>query len=185
MAPMSVRSWMAPLVVGALCACGSGGQVDEQANACDDYCALVMHNCGGTNAQYTDLSSCLNTCFNMDFTDPTARTGQNIGCRTFFAAVAEGDDMASCTKAGPGGDGECGTNCDSFCTFTIRICGDEPYADYQTCMTACAGFDPSVPYSASVVSGDSLACRLYHMTAAASDPFTHCPHLAVVSSQCQ
>jgi len=182
---MSPRSWIAPLVVAALTACGSGAQVDPVSDACDDYCVLVMRNCTGSDAQFTDLSSCLNTCYAIpDIGDRNVHNGNNIACRTFYAAIAEGDPTLACTAAGPGGDGTCGTNCESFCSITRNLCGDTPYASDQECQTACAGFDPNVRYSASVISGDSLACRIYHMTAAASDPQTHCPHVAVVSSQC-
>ena len=109
-----------------------------------------------------------------------------IACRTYWAAIAEGDPLM-CTRAGPGGDGTCGTNCESFCATTLALCADEaapPYASLADCATACAGFDASERFDASDLGGDTLACRLYHMTAASTEPATHCRHTKVVSDTC-
>jgi hypothetical protein len=40
-------------------------------------------------------------------------------------------------------------------------------------------------YSTAVVSGDSYACRLYHLTQAAVDPVVHCGHIVEASPTCQ
>lgn len=175
------------LAVGSsLAACG-GGDVDEIGNACGDYCVLIMRNCQGAVAQYPDVSTCEATCAAMEVGAAGARSGNTISCRTFWAAISESDATA-CTKAGPGGDGTCGTNCESFCATTTAICGDQanpPYASEAGCLQACGGLADTEAFDASDLSGDTLACRLYHMTAASTDPDTHCGHTAVSSVTCR
>jgi hypothetical protein len=173
------------LLLGGAC---SGTSVDELGNACEDYCTLVMRNCQGAVAQYPDLSTCMSTCESMPIGDDGARAGNSIECRTFWAAISEGN-MADCVKAGPGGAGTCGTNCESFCASTLEICSDvpgvtPPYDSAAECMGACNGYSMTEVFDASDISGNTFACRLYHMTAASSDPLTHCQHTGVDSAVC-
>jgi hypothetical protein len=62
------------------------------------------------------------------------------------------------------------------------------YATETECMTACAGpsgndgIPDDVSYTAAANAGDSLACRIYHATVAASSSdmaTAHCAHTAV------
>ena len=162
---------------------GCGEDVDPRAGACEDYCDVVMRNCNGNVAQYTDLSTCMAVCEAMPLGDPVSPTGDTIACRTFQAALAEDDSVMACTKAGPGGDGACGGNCESFCAIADEVCPDT-FADSAACLTACGGFSTAEVYDASDIAGDSFACRLYHLTAAASDPGVHCPHIVAQSPVC-
>jgi hypothetical protein len=52
------------------------------------------------------------------------------------------------------------------------------------CMTACNGFPVPDRYTVPVATGDTFACRLYHLTLASVDPVTHCPHIPTASSVC-
>lgn len=172
-------------VIVASTAC-SDTAVDELENACDDYCTLVMRNCQGGVAQYPDLSTCLSTCRTMDIGTGGARDGNTIACRTFWAAISEGES-SECVRAGPGGAGTCGTNCESFCTSTLAICADQPtppYGSLEECMGSCGGYSMTEVFDASDISGNTFACRLYHMTAASTDPVTHCQHTSVGSAVC-
>lgn len=177
-----------PLLLAAslgLAACG-GSDPDPVASACEDYCVVVTRHCQGAVAQYPDISTCLATCETMDVGAAGARDGNNIACRTFWAAISEGDNLR-CTRAGPGGDGTCGTNCQSFCAASLDICVDQanpPYASIAECEAMCAGYDASEPFDASDLAGNTLACRIYHMTAASTDPDTHCSHLVANSPVC-
>lgn len=165
---------------------GCGGDGDTTDGPCQDYCRLVMRNCAGDDRQYSAIDNCEATCATFEVGDPEVHEGNTIECRTFWAAIAEGDPTV-CAMAGPGGNGQCGTNCESFCAATQAICGgedDAPYGSVAECETACAGFAPEPAYTANVVSGDSLACRIYHMTAASTDPGLHCPHTGAVSDTC-
>ena len=50
------------------------------------------------------------------------------------------------------------------------------------------GFDDSEKYDAGDSSGNTLACRLYHLTVAATDAgsaATHCPHTVADSPVCK
>jgi hypothetical protein len=182
-----MRTGIRVVVALGLCLAACGGtEVDEVENACDDYCVLVMRNCQGTVAQYSDVSTCLSTCQTMEVGDPGQNAGNNIACRTYWAGISEGDS-AACTRAGPGGDGTCGTNCESFCATTMALCSDQttpPYTSVADCEASCPGLDASEVFDASDIAGNTLACRIYHMTAASTDQDTHCIHTAVQSAVC-
>lgn len=172
-------------IAAGLVACGSSSSADPKEGECQDYCDLVIEHCVGDNNQYSDRDTCLSTCEAMPLGSPDDRAGHTIMCRTFQAAIAELDPVATCTLAGPGGDGACGMNCESFCAMQAEICtgANEQFRDGD-CLTTCATFDTTLRYDVRRTSGDDFACRLYHLTAASTDPDFHCPHLAVVSSQC-
>lgn len=172
----------------ALVAVACGGETgDPQEGECQDYCALITVHCSGTVAQYSDINSCLSTCAAMPLGDVATHAGHSVACRTFQAAAAELDGPATCPGAGPGGAGVCGSNCESFCAMTDEICGGDlaPFASTEACLSACAAFVSTPPFDASDLAGDTIECRLYHLTAAAVAPDIHCAHLQVVSSQCR
>ena len=85
----------------------------------------------------------------------------------------------------------CGANCEGFCTIAQATCkAPNPaiFPDLSACMTACAGFADTPVYNASITSGNSFACRMYHLTAAAAvsvDAVFHCPQIQPVSDTCQ
>lgn len=165
---------------------GCGEDVEPIVGACQDYCELVMRNCTGDVAQFTDVSTCRATCEAIPLGEPASPTGHTVSCRTFQAAVAEDPMASACTKAGPGGAGTCGDDCSSFCTMAFELCDGRPgmYEDEAECTTACAGFSKTEVYDASDISGDTFACRLYHLTAASANPDVHCGHINVISPVC-
>jgi len=76
-------------------------------------------------------------------------------------------------------------SCQDYCTAIMTNCtsttdpdsglpvGNQQYTDMQNCLNSCK----AMPVGAlSDTSGNTLGCRLYHATAAKSDPVTHCPH---------
>ena len=174
---------------------------------CTDYCANITQNCTGANSQYVDMAHCTGTCGKFTPGALTDQGGQNtLGCRLYHsqnAAKAGQTPEVHCPHAGPGGaaistaatqPAVCGDACTSFCTLEIATCGslDTPiagipaqYQNLAACMTACGGgttgFNKSKTYvvSPATSNGDSLACRLYHLTNAAvsaAAATTHCPH---------
>ncbi|HVV86764.1 MAG TPA: hypothetical protein VHE35_27085 [Kofleriaceae bacterium] len=169
--------------VAASAGAGCSDDADPKVGACADYCELAMRNCTGNVAQYTDVDTCQATCRAMPLGDPASPTGNTIACRTFEAALAEDPSTMACTKAGPGGDGTCGDNCESFCTMAIDLCPGA-YADHASCLTTCNGYDKTEVYDASDIAGDTFACRLYHLTAASTNPDVHCAHIGPVSPVC-
>lgn len=186
---LRVTSLASFALVASLClACsGDGTDPDPLSNACDDYCTLVIRSCEGDVAQYPDLTACEATCAVMAQGNPGDRSGNTIACRTFWASAAEGNPQAFCRRAGPGGDGTCGTNCESFCATTLAICADQenpPYDSLMACNEMCATYDMTQLFDANDLGGNSLACRIYHMTAASTVPGEHCPHTQADSSVC-
>jgi hypothetical protein len=67
------------------------------------------------------------------------------------------------------------TSCDHYCNLVMANCTDvnAEYISRDVCMAMCPKFDRGSPGDQS---GDSRACRIYHATAAADDPATHCRH---------
>lgn len=159
----------------------TGGALD-----CATYCATIMANCGGGNMQYSSEASCLGACAAFDPGTAADTSGNTLGCRTYHAGAAASDPGLHCAHAGPsGGGGACGDYCPSFCAIATTICPTEHPA--ATCEATCGMWDTTEPYDASDASGDSYACRLYHLTVAATDAASammHCPHTLAVSTTC-
>ncbi len=153
-------------------------------NFCESYCDSIGANCSGTHTQYGSLATCMASCAGFLPGTPADTGGNTLGCRTYHAGAAKDMPEVHCTHAGPGGNGACGANCDGFCTLAAHAC-PEAWADETACQTACATFAPEESYDATDVAGDTFACRLYHLTAAALDPVTHCAHIKGDSAPCQ
>jgi hypothetical protein len=174
---------------------------------CPTYCSAIATACTGDNAQYsaaTDSMNCIKTCALFPKGTADDKTGNTLGCRLYHTqnAAMPGNAALHCPHAGPGGaaistaatqPSTCGDACTSFCALEIAACGslDTPIAgvpaQYQNaaaCMTACGGgttgFNKSKTYvGVPTPTGDSLACRLYHVTNAAismTNAVAHCPH---------
>jgi hypothetical protein len=58
-----------------------------------------------------------------------------------------------------------------------EICPDK-LGTIDDCMAACATVPDLGAYDFSIESGNSIQCRLYHVSAASLVPSTHCPHAA-------
>lgn len=214
MAIRSTRSAYATLVLGSvawLAACGDDGGGDGAIDApvsidaptggdgggpdappaapsCTDYCTTIAANCTAANLMYANTAECMATCGKFVPGAVGQMSGNTLGCRLYHAGNAAGNPGLHCRHAGPGGDGTCGSNCEGFCTIVQGSCSTQnppPYANLGACMTACAGYNQTPIYSAAETSGNTFACRLYHATAAANAPGTHCSHTAMTSSQCQ
>lgn len=78
----------------------------------------------------------------------------------------------------------CGAStCDGFCALAPTICPTQ--WQVNTCANRCGMLTSTPPYNIAS-SGDTLECRLYHLTAASVDPTTHCPHTDRMNSDtCQ
>jgi hypothetical protein len=169
------------------------------------YCDTIQATCTGTNAQYADAPRCLAAADAFaKGAASTETTGNTLGCRIYHAqnAMIGGDAAAyatHCPHAGPAGakidaaTGQCGSPCESFCAMDTKICGTDAapvtgvtnrYTDLAACMTACAAFDKTVPFSAAAPNGNTFACRVAHLTnaalytaqAAPATVNTHCGH---------
>lgn len=167
----------------------SGGADDSTgaaADPCPEYCTLVNDHCEGEQAQYAGQSACEAVCAAIAPGTPEDQLGNTVGCRTFHAINAAEDPDTHCVHAGPAGAGVCGGNCESFCSLALQLCtGDfAEWTDVESCLTDCAQFPDDVPFSEAQSSGDSLACRLYHLSVAGLQPDVHCGHIGLVSDTC-
>lgn len=187
--------------VGLLClalvSCSDGTPADASTSAsstgdptggataldCKSYCTTITGNCTAANAQYATIQQCQSTCAGLELGAETDRDGDTLGCRVYHADAAASDPDMHCSHAGPGGNGQCGANCDGFCGLAAYACPGT-FADDAACRSACADYDDSEPYDAGDKVGDSLACRLYHLTVATEDPDAHCPHILPDSGPC-
>jgi hypothetical protein len=163
----------------------SGGGSD-----CEVYCDTIMSNCTDQNAQYVATEYCLATCATFPAGSPSDTMGNTLGCRAYHAGAAVADPGTHCGHAGPGGGGICGDYCESFCTIAQLACtgGNTVYPTSKECMFDCSMFPNTEEYDASDTSGDTFACRLYHVTIAALDAAsaaTHCSHITSSSVVCQ
>jgi hypothetical protein len=153
---------------------------------CATYCTKVMAACtGAVNAQYANAANCMDSCANFTVGTSADQQGNTLGCRINHADLAVGDPATHCVHAGPGGGGACGTPCLGFCSIVVAECPTQ--WNMGSCMnqtTGCPSFATTPPYKAPST-GNTLECRLYHATMAATGPATHCPHTLAVSTTCQ
>jgi hypothetical protein len=63
--------------------------------------------------------------------------------------------------------------CATFCADYATTCAAT--VAFDDCETACAGWAEGTEGD---TSGNTLACRAYHLGAASTDAATHCPHAA-------
>ncbi|MDP6947211.1 MAG: glycogen-binding domain-containing protein, partial [Myxococcota bacterium] len=131
---------------------------------------------------------------------PLAVTGQASVIDAF-----EAEGVADATDPSAGGCGEANfawnlmmplaapepTTCETYCDLSEAVCTDENALDYADvgCLDACATWTEGVlevDADDNVVgpaTGDTVACRIYHLTVAGGDPAlggpgVHCPHAA-------
>lgn len=146
-----------------------------------------MQNCTGNYGVYLGSDVCLSVCKVLPEGSPGDQSGNSVQCRlTHAKAVADtGEPKVDCPAAGPGGDGVCGDNCGGFCTIMVEYCSQ--YSSMSECNDACKGIPELGGYSASLKdasgspvfgAGNSVECRLWHVSAATQLPQTHCLHAA-------
>ncbi len=153
---------------------------------CDRYCQAMAANCVETDQQYVSPEACLAVCERLDPGEP-GDSGSTVECRLARAELAArtGEPWDYCPAAGPGGAGICGSDCEGFCAVMTATC--EQLGSLEACMGACAMVpDLSRPptnatYNTTQQSGNSLQCRLFHVTAASLDPVGHCVHAAGIA----
>jgi hypothetical protein len=157
------------------------------APTCAGYCAKIQMNCtagdGGNNVQYAATADCTNQC--MTAAAWTAGTtsdtsGNTLGCRFYHAGAAAADPVLHCPHAGPTGGGVCGSYCDNYCQLMAKNCtGAHAVYNATDCMTKCA----TIPTTgkANDTTGNTIQCRIYHLSAAAADPTLHCPHSQTIA----
>jgi hypothetical protein len=149
---------------------------------CVQYCDAVMTNCTGDNAQYTARASCINTCNNLppgsvQDAEPSSNT---VLCRIKQAELAEEFASDTCAAAGPGGNEECGNNCESWCHLLSQSCTKD-FNEMDDCEASCATIPGGEFFDLSGYDDnkDDIQCRIAHLGAAGSGleaDQVHCEH---------
>jgi hypothetical protein len=166
-------------------AAGSGGAPPTDGRSlCDRYCETIATACTGQNEQYASPAACQAVCSRLEPGAPGNFAGNTIECRLARAelASATGEPQNYCFSAGPGGAGVCGDDCEGFCAVMAETCSQ--MGSFEQCLPDCldvpnlAGPPDNLTYDTSQQAGDSVQCRLFHVSAATLDPITHCVHAA-------
>ncbi|MEY2929701.1 MAG: hypothetical protein RL033_450 [Pseudomonadota bacterium] len=149
---------------------------------CLSYCDTIMAGCTDANAQYASPTACLLVCEKLPVGTPGATSGNSVECRNSKAALAlsTGEGANYCFTAGPGGGGVCGQDCDGYCSVMMASCRE--FSTVSQCTADCS-IVPNLAqssvvqtYNTSMQSGNTVQCRLFHVTASTLDPVLHCPH---------
>lgn len=163
---------------------GGGGGGD----LCEEYCDTIELNCAPPDhAQYTSKEQCLATCaiFNEGDTSEMNPSGNTVACRLNQAklAIATGEPLEHCSAAGPGGADKsgqfrCGEHCDGYCAIMNEACVPPrtPFANVAECISACRDLPNLGGFNQGIDSGNSVQCRIWHVTAATLSPDVHCGH---------
>src|SRR5262245_19999705 len=151
--------------------------------SCPGYCNAQMAACTGGNLQWESLAACMATCpfFSVGIIGET--TTNTLACRVHFAQLSYANPDQNCLKAGPSGGGECGVQCQGFCTIVLNTC-PAAYSPPGTCPTACATYPQAPPYSPSQRTGNSVSCRLSFAISASIDAPANCPNVEMASPAC-
>jgi uncharacterized protein YceK len=153
--------------------------------ACQDYCSKAMTGCTGAFALYSKPEACLGVCAKLPPGDDLEPAGNTVACRSKQAglAVTTMEPAPYCPAAGPGGAGVCGENCDSYCSLLQQTCPKE-FGMNPDCLHACSTLKDTGKFNLDADhTGDTIQCRLEHVSNATAQPATHCPHAAIVSSE--
>ncbi|WP_437280836.1 hypothetical protein WME90_09860 [Sorangium sp. So ce375] len=160
---------------------GGHSEPPPVSDQCKSYCADVMANCTEEHQVYSTLETCYGVCALLPAGDSLEPVDNTVACRARQAelAGATGEVAVHCPAAGPGGGGECGTNCESYCALRAAACTLE-VATEEECVAKCAGLKDVKTFD--VIEnhdGDTLQCRLVHVSSATVDPDEHCPHASL------
>lgn len=150
-----------------------------------------MTNCTTNYTQYPSMDSCLGSCAGFPSGNPGETTGNSRACRAYYATGANSGPPSYCARAGPTGGNVCGTLCEGFCSIVQNSCTalNQAYANLTACMGSCDVFAAGAGgYNTSATLGDTLECRVYQATVAATADggleAAYCPHAKSTSSTC-
>lgn len=113
--------------------------------------------------------------------DDTRDGGSDAASDVTTAHDSGGNDAAGNDAGGNDAGGDAAAlDCTTYCSTIQQVCNgttNQQYIDNATCMSMCTGIPNDA--GAGATSGDSLACRMYHLGLAAqssSNADVHCPH---------
>jgi hypothetical protein len=152
--------------------------------ACTAYCGKVAEACTDTHALYATTATCLGVCAKLEPGDDLEPAGNTVACRKKQAqrAIDTREPGTYCNSAGPGGAPLCADNCVSYCSLLQQTCNKE-FGFLPDCPKACAALRDRGDFDLETDgTGDTIQCRLEHVSNANITPATHCPHAAIASS---
>lgn len=180
---------------------GNGDDADDDgrdaspgsSDACTNYCEDAIENCPGDLSVYTGQEICESLCQHFPEGDPDSPEGNTLACRAQQARLAgtTGEPEVHCPNAGPGGNSRgnnigCGTDCEAYCYLHPILCdidGQTPLEEDE-CLRQCAGLREKATFDVVVDhDGDSLECRLQHLTSASAAPAEHCWHATIAPGE--
>jgi len=160
------------------CVNGTGSPADA---ITDVYCENHIRACGVTTAgaegyspstaKWSGRTECLAVAAQFPRGAQNDQTSDTIQCRNYHANVAGSSPSLQalhCAHSGLNGIDQCGTSpCESYCDNILLMCtsGNAQYQDKASCMLWCSALPAGTD---GATTGDSLACRLYHLQVAAS-----------------
>jgi hypothetical protein len=184
------------IVATLISACDAATPSPPPTPTCAEYCGVVQLACAPDHQQYSDMDDCMASCLAFPAGAGTDTAGDTLGCRLTYARLAAKGGAAlaaNCAYAGPGGDGECGTNCEGYCDLAMMYCSAahdaKLYDTRAACMADCAGRADDTPLNAGAGvrtdMGNTTACLLYHAQMGSVAPSGHClGDLAIEGGAC-
>ena len=174
---------------GRVAHCGhassTGARVCSGVATPEDFCSYFVDVCGETASagSWTTTGSCMTSAGSLLSGGSGSTSGNTLGCRAYHLSVAatargrEGDaDVAlHCGHASLSGGGICSgpSTAEEFCSEYLTVCPSVSWANIQSCSEAVPGY---ISGTAGSTTRNTLACRVYHLGAAKTDPETHCSH---------
>jgi hypothetical protein len=172
---------------------------------CEDYCALAMSVCTGDIQQYDTEADCVAECKGgMTLNETPLRSDEpidisrdTVACRRYHLYNhLKTPGGVHCEHAGPSGDGHCGNICPAYCKQVKAACGTQfstAFTNDQGCLDDCGKvlgkpaikdqIDDHYRVSTGKKGGNTMSCRIYHMSKAFLDS-KNCPS-AVGEGDCQ
>lgn len=155
----------------------AGGRDAAMSDECDRYCNAITTRCTGTNADYKSfpedlngLDECKALCPHFAREPEPAGSSNTLACRLEIAEGPVGE-TSDCRAAGRGGNGVCGTYCESYCQLMRSICrvSFDNMTVEEDCETICGKLVDNEDYDAVAAERDgrSVQCRLWHLGRAA------------------
>ena len=160
---------------------------DAGPSPCTDFCQRAVQVCSGDYAVYHGVDDCVGACEMM------GESGRQCREEELAKAAISREPSVYCHAISIGGSDACGGNCNNYCKVMARVCtGDlrDPH-EIEDCPDKCAALiDRERLQGLSATAsrynvdfdhdGDTLQCRLVHLTIAAQvDAGGHCWHAAL------
>jgi hypothetical protein len=152
---------------------------------CTEYCARIRVKCVDTPQYDFQKAECESLCPHF----PRAAEAATDDANTFECRLARATSLTGetrdCYAAGRGGQDDCGSNCEAYCSLMQALCpasfadfapsDASAEADQAACLAECGRledlrvYDPSPAGENEIEGKSTVQCRLWHLGAAAID----------------